>query len=192
LEEILIDARFEAAPADSYAFVLFAIRRPTAPLADLVRRWHETAPGTTLLAVGGRTLELNRIAMLEAGADAYVREPAEFPELRARVQAAVRRCRSQVRPAQRFSCGGATIDLGARSIRAASHNVHLTPTECEILKHLILRVNETVPSNELVKGLWGTDPQKSVHSLRLFIRKLRSKLEPDPAHPQYLVTEPAL
>ena len=74
----------------------------------------------------------------------------------------------------------------------ADHDVRLTPTECGILEYLASHANQTVPCDELVKMLWGADPQKGVHSLRLFIRKLRQKLEPDPTHPQYLVTDPTI
>ena len=74
----------------------------------------------------------------------------------------------------------------------AGREIRLTPTECGILEHLASHVNQTVPCSDLVKMLWGPDPQKGVHSIRRFISKLRQKLEPDPAHPRYLVTEPAI
>jgi len=85
--------------------------------------------------------------------------------------------------------GSGIVDLETRTIRVAGGQVRLTPTECGILEQLASRINHTVPGGELVKALWGADPQKGVHSLRLFIRKLRQKLEPDPTHPIYLVTD---
>jgi two-component system KDP operon response regulator KdpE len=104
----------------------------------------------------------------------------------------LRRARSQGHRSRMVWFGAGTIDLDARVVRAANHDVSLTPTEFGILEHLVSHANHTVPSDELVKMLWGADPQRGVHSLRLFIRKLRQKLEPDPTRPQFLVTEPTV
>jgi two-component system KDP operon response regulator KdpE len=140
--------------------------------------------------VGSRTAQANRLAVLEAGVNAYLTNPVIVPELTARVRAALHRFRSQDARQRQLSLGTSIIDLEARMIRAGKEYTRLTPTECGILEYLASHVNQTVSFNELVKILWGPDPQKGVHSLRLFIRKLRQKLEPDPTHPRYLVTEP--
>ena len=73
-----------------------------------------------------------------------------------------------------------------------NQELHLTPTECSLLEHLASHLNQTVPSTELVRALWGLDAGKGVHSLRVFIKSLRHKIEPSPARPQYIVTEPRL
>lgn len=177
---------------DGYCIVVFDIQRLTARLLELVRAFKDNAPDATLLVCGGRTGQPNRIAVLEAGVEAYLTKPVVLPELRARVRAALRRFRSHDATLRRFSLGYGTIDLEARMIHGAGRETRLTPTECGILEHLAMHMNQTVPSIELVRTLWGDDPQKGVHSLRLFIRKLRNKLEPDPAHPRYLVTEPTI
>ncbi len=181
-----------AAPADGYCLVLFDIQRLTAALLEMIRIWRDYARDTTLIVLGSRAAQPNRVALLEAGVDAYFIKPVIVPELRARLRATLRRFRSQDAGSRSFSFGARTLDLEARVVRAANGDVRLTPTEYEILEHLALHLNQTVPSSQLVKTLWGDDPQKGVHSLRLFIRKLRRKLEPDPAHPRYLVTDQAL
>jgi len=124
--------------------------------------------------------------------NAYLPKPLVVAELRARIRASLRRFRSQEVKLRRFAFDEGVIDLDAHYIRMADHNIRLTPTECGILEHLAAHANQTVASNDLVKMLWGQDPQKGVHSIRRFISKLRQKLEPDPAHPRYLVTEPAI
>jgi len=157
-------------------------------LLEVLRAWHDGVPGATLLVVGRRIVEAKRIAVLETGVNAYLMKPVIVPELAARVRAALRRFRCL----RQFPFGTIIIDLEARLIRAPETHVRLTPTECGILEHLALHINRTVPGSELVKSLWGDDPQKGVHSLRLSIQGLRQKLEPDPANPRYLVTEPTV
>jgi DNA-binding winged helix-turn-helix (wHTH) protein len=88
--------------------------------------------------------------------------------------------------------GDKTVTLGTRVVRGSLGEVRLTRFECSILKHLLAHVNQTVPSVELVRKLWPSDPTKGVHSLRAFIKNLRKKIEPDPAHPQHIVTDLAI
>jgi two-component system KDP operon response regulator KdpE len=190
VEEAPFETQSAAIPIAGYCLAIFDVHRPTKRLLDIIRAWLDDQPGTTLVVIGGRTAQADRIAMLEAGVNAYLTKPVIVPELAARIRAALRRVRSREVPVRQLALGMGTIDLEARAIRSPGHNVRLTPTECAILEQLALHVNQTVPGNELVKMLWGPDPQKGVHSLRLFIRRLRQKIEADPAHPQYLVTEP--
>jgi len=77
-------------------------------------------------------------------------------------------------------------------IETGNQGVHLTPTEHSLLEQLASHPNQTVPGLELVRTLWGPDASKGVHSLRVFIKSLRHKIEPHPARPQYIVTEPRI
>lgn len=189
LDEAPLDAH-TSVPVDGYFLVLFDVQRHMTRLLDVIRAWRDLVSDTTLIVVGSRTAQANRIAVLETGVHAYLTKPVMVAELRARIRAALRRVRSHDNRLRVLSFGAGTIDLEARAFRTPGHNIRLTPTECAILEHLASRINQTVPGGELVRLLWGPDPQKGVHSLRLFIRKLRQKLEADPAHPKYLVTEP--
>jgi two-component system KDP operon response regulator KdpE len=191
VEESPLEIDF-AVPVEGYCLVLFAVERVSGRLLDIVRAWHDQVLDTALIVVANRADQANKMAVLESGVSAYLAKPIALPELRARVRAALRRSRSQDTRLRRLSFGMATIDLETRIARTADRDVRITATEVLILKHLASHANQTVASNELVRVLWGTDPQKGVHSLRLFIRKLRQKLEPDPKHPRYLVTQPAL
>jgi len=190
VEQAPFETETAAEPTAGYCLVLFDVRRPTMRLLEVIRAWIDEQPGTTLVVIGGRTAQADRIAVLEAGVHAYLTKPVIVPELAARIRAALRRFRSRDLPRHQLSLGADTLDLEARAIRGPGHYVRLTPTECAILEHLASHANQTVPGTELVKRLWGADPQKGVHSIRLFIRKLRQKLEVDPGHPKYLVTEP--
>ncbi|MBZ5592469.1 MAG: response regulator transcription factor [Acidobacteriia bacterium] len=191
VEEKSIEAQSEAV-AKGYSLVLFHVHRPTPRVLVLAAAWRDAVPETTLLVVGDRIARANRMAVLEAGVNAYLTKPVVIPEFLARIRAALRRFRSQDARMHRCSLGTSTIDLDARTIRAADSNSRLTPTECVILAHLASHPNQTVPCNELVKTIWGADPQKGAHSLRLLIKRLRNKLEPDPTNPRYLVTDHAI
>jgi two-component system, OmpR family, KDP operon response regulator KdpE len=182
----------KSTPANGYRIVVFDIQRLSARLLEVIRQWRDGASETMFLVAGSRAAQASRIAVLETGVDAYLTKPLAVGELRARIRAALRRFQSHDSRLRCFPLGSVTIDLEARMIRGSDRDRRLTPTECVILEQLALHMNQTVPSMELVKTLWGSDPQKGVHSLRLFIRKLRNKLEPDPAHPRYLVTEPTI
>jgi len=168
------------------------VQRPDGRLLDITRAWRDVLVDSTIVVVGGRATQSSRIAVLEAGVNAYLSGPDLVPELRARVRATLRRFRTQDTRLRRLPFAGGVIDLDARTVQMGGRDIHLTPTECGILEHLCLHANQTVPSEDLVRVLWGADPQKGVHSLRLFIRKLRQKLEPDPTNPRYIVTQPSM
>ena len=91
---------------------------------------------------------------------------------------------------RRLVLGPSTIDPDLHRILNGKRETHLTPTECRLLEELLLHLNQTVPSASLVRTLWGLDTRKGVHSLRVFIKSLRQKIEPLCAKPQYLLTEP--
>jgi len=88
--------------------------------------------------------------------------------------------------------GDKTVVLNARVVRGSLGEVRLTWLECGVLSHLFAHTNQSVPSGDLVRKLWPSDPTKGVHSLRAFIKNLRKKIEPDPARPKYIVTDRAI
>jgi len=192
VEETKFDTQTAAMPREGYRLVVFDVERPTRRLLEVLRAWHDDVPGTLLVVIGSRTTQANRMAVLKAGVNSYLKKNGAVPDLTTRVRAVLRTFRSHDMRLRRFPFGAGIIDLEERSFRAPDRHVRLTPTECGILQHLALHMNQTVPFRELVETLWGPDPQKGVYSIRVFIRKLRKKLEPDPTHPVYLVTEPMI
>lgn len=137
-----------------------------------------------------RNSEADKVAALDAGADDYITKPFGTPELLARIRAALRRVpASQTSPAK-ISAGQLEIDFGARTVRNGDTTVHLTPKELDLLRYLTEHQNEVVKHRELLQAVWGPDYGDQVEYLRVFIKKLRNKIEADPEHPEYITTEP--
>jgi two-component system, OmpR family, KDP operon response regulator KdpE len=137
-----------------------------------------------------RNSEEDKIDALDAGADDFVTKPFSTPELLARIRAALRRVPASSSSPGRIRAGELLIDFAARTVAKRGATAHLTPKELDLLRYLTQRSNETVPHRELLQAVWGPDYGDQVDYLRVFIRNLRNKIEPDPEHPEYITTEP--
>ncbi len=138
-----------------------------------------------------RDAEAEKIAALDAGADDYVTKPFRMPELLARIRAALRRVPEVVSGAEeilRFD--DLEINFSTRRVVAAGREVRLTPKEFDLLRYLASHPNVPIPHARLLQAVWGPDYGNEVEYLRVFVNHLRKKLEPDPASPRYLLTEP--
>lgn len=138
-----------------------------------------------------RSSEQDKVAALDAGADDYVTKPFGIPELLARIRAALRRV--QLTPAsegQTLELGGTEIDLAARRVRRGTKEIRLTPKEFDLLHYLVSNPNVAIPHTKLLQAVWGPDYGDQVEYLRVFVNQLRKKIEPDPAKPRFLLTEP--
>ena len=134
--------------------------------------------------------ESAKVETLDAGADDFVTKPYSTPELLARIRAALRRLPVPQSAASRLHIGELTIDFTARTVTNGAATTHLTPKELDLLRYLTQHANEAVPHRELLQAVWGPDYGDQVEYLRVFIKSLRKKIEPNPDHPQYITTEP--
>jgi two-component system KDP operon response regulator KdpE len=138
-----------------------------------------------------RSSEQDKVTALDAGADDYVTKPFGLPELLARIRAALRRV--PVVPGgegEALQLSGVEIDLAARRVRKGDKEVRLTPKEYDLLSYLMANPNVPIPHTKLLQAVWGPDYGDQVEYLRVFVNQLRKKIEPDPAKPRYLLTEP--
>lgn len=145
-----------------------------------------------IVVLSARTMETQKIAALDAGADDYVAKPFSAPELLARVRAALRRsARSSEQPPV-LQLGEITVDLTRREAHSREAEVHLTPLEYRVLEALARQAGMIVTPNQLIKEVWGPDRSDDTRSLRACLKNLRQKLEPNPSRPRYIVTEVGL
>jgi two-component system, OmpR family, KDP operon response regulator KdpE len=142
-----------------------------------------------ILALSCRDDEDAAVGALDSGADDYIRKPFGVKELLARVGSALRRrAREQGQPAHLVT-GGLEIDLLHRRIRSRGHDVHLAVKPYAVLRELAEKAGKVLTHEELLRAVWGERCVDRIPYLRVAIRELRRKLEDDPTHPQYIITE---
>jgi two-component system KDP operon response regulator KdpE len=174
-----------------------AIRPPKAVILDLVlpdrhgsdvcrelRAWSE-APILVLSAIGD---EDEKVAALDAGADDYVTKPFGTDELLARLRAALRRTAPERGPI--FEIGELVVDLDKRAVTFAGEPVSLTPNEFDLLRLFARNEGKLLTHPAILREVWGPAYDAESHYLHVYVSQLRRKLEPDPARPRYLLTEP--
>ncbi|MFE2151751.1 response regulator [Streptomyces lavendulae] len=187
------------------ALRLAAARKPDVIVLDLglpdmdgvdviksVRGWSRVP----ILVLSARHTSEDKIRALDAGADDYVTKPFSMDELLARLRAAARR--------QEPASGSAadkvtvvttdefTIDLVAKKVHRGERTVRLTPTEWHLLEILITHPGHLVSQSRLLLEVWGPTYSENTNYLRVYMAQLRRKLEADPSHPRYLITEPGM
>lgn len=198
LRTSLRGAGYEVETADSVASALAAaaMRPPEAVILDLVlpdgtgtdvarelRTW-STAPVIILSAVGE---EREKIAALDAGADDYVTKPVGIDELLARLRAVLRRTTPSGEPV--INVGELVIDLQKRLVVAAGKPVHLTPHQFDLLRVFAINQGKLLTHRMLLQEVWGPGYGNESNLLQVNVSQLRRKIEPDRAHPRYLLTE---
>jgi two-component system KDP operon response regulator KdpE len=147
-------------------------------------------PNVAIVMLTVHNTEAAKVEALDAGADDFVTKPFGTPELLARIRAALRRVPVAQAAPNQLRVGQLTIDFAARIVRQGSATSHLTPKELDLLRYLTQHANQAVSHRELLQAVWGPDYGDQVDYLRVFIKTLRKKIEPDPDHPQYITTEP--
>jgi two-component system KDP operon response regulator KdpE len=132
--------------------------------------------------------EREKVASLDAGADDYVEKPFGIDELLARLRAALRRAGPPGGPV--LEIGDLVVDLDKRSVEIAGKPVQLTPHEFELLRVLAQNEGKLLTHPTLLREVWGPAYGDESHYLHVYVSNLRRKIEPDPARPRYLLTEP--
>ncbi|HSP73329.1 MAG TPA: response regulator [Gaiellaceae bacterium] len=179
------------------ALTAAAAHPPEAVILDLVlpdgdgtevcrelRGWSD-APVIVLSAVGE---ERQKIAALDAGADDYVTKPFSVDELLARLRAVLRRAAPSQEPV--IEIGELRVDVAERIVTVGGRRVKLSPHEFDLLRVLAQNQGKLLTHRMLLREVWGPAYQVEAHYLRVYVSHLRRKLEPDPASPRYLLTEP--
>jgi two-component system KDP operon response regulator KdpE len=199
LRTSLRGAGYEVETADSVeaALAAAAMRPPEAVILDLVlpdgtgtevarelRRW-SSAPVIVLSAVGE---EREKVAALDAGADDYVTKPVGIDELLARLRAVLRRTAPSGEPV--ITVGELVVDLAKRLVTVAGKPIHLTPHQFDLLRVFAVNAGKLLTHRMLLREVWGPGYGNESNLLHVNVSQLRRKIEPDRAHPRYLLTEP--
>ena len=189
----------ETATTGEQALTAAAVRPPDAVILDLVlpdmrgtevtrelRAW-TSAPVIVLSVVGD---EGEKVAALDAGADDYVTKPFGVDELLARLRASLRRADPSPEPV--LEVGELRIDLEAREVTVGGSPVQLTPHEYSLLRLLARNEGKLLTHQAILREVWGQAYADESHYLHVYVSQLRRKLEPDPARPRYILTEPGV
>jgi two-component system KDP operon response regulator KdpE len=143
-----------------------------------------------IMIVSARKTEKEKVEALESGADDYVTKPLGIEELVARIHAVTRR--PSVAPHSRvIRLDSVEIDLESHEVRRGDEIVHLTSKEFKLMYYFVQNAGKVISHRRILQAVWGPDYGNEVEYLRVFINQLRKKIEPNPSHPQYILTEPS-
>lgn len=146
-----------------------------------------------IIMLSARGQEKDIVRALHLGADDYLTKPFGVEEMLARVQAVLRRtARPSFVPRPPLKVGDLEIDFAARRVTVRGREVQLTPTEYELLTHLALNAGRVLTHRALLQAVWGPEYGEETEYLWAYIRRLRRKIEPDPSHPRYILTQPGV
>ena len=157
---------------------------------EVTRRLREWSK-TPIIILSVREAENDKIAALDAGADDYLTKPFSTGELMARMRVAMRHLGAKPNEPV-LIVDGLKMDLSRRIVTVDENQISLTPTEYEILRILLQNAGKVITHRQLLRQVWGTAYESEMHILRVNISNLRRKIEPDPARPHYLLTEPGV
>jgi two-component system KDP operon response regulator KdpE len=186
------EAAMERVRAEKFDLILLDINLPGLSGLEICRAIRSRSD-VSIIMLTVRDRSLDKIEALDAGADGYVTKPFDVNELLARIRATLRRA-----PASALSAGsvlhldGLEISFHDRQVKVSGRTTRLTPTELDLLHYFVTHTNIVLPHDQILQAVWGPDYGNEVEYLRVFVNQLRKKIEPDPAHPRYILTEPWL
>jgi len=144
-----------------------------------------------IIVLSARSQEHDKVAALDLGADDYVTKPFGVGELLARMRVALRHAaQTEDEPGETvFTSGRLRVDLDKRQVWVGEQEIHLTPIEYKLLTVLIRHAGKVLTHRQLLQEVWGPHHTQDAHYVRIYVRQLRNKLEPNPSHPRFLLTE---
>lgn len=188
LEATTAEAALRLAVAEQPELVVLDLGLPDREGFDVLsalREWSRMP----VFVLSVRNREGEKVRAFELGADDYVVKPFGMPELLARIKAALRRRIEGESPEPVFRVGGLEVDLGRRMVRVENAEVRLSPKQYRLLQILVSNAGKVVTHRQLLNEVWGAAHRDDIQYLRVFVRKLRRRIEADPARPRYVLTE---
>lgn len=181
------------ATAQTPDVILLDLGLPDGDGIDITRRMREWSR-IPIIVISARGLEEDKVAALDAGADDYLTKPFSVNELLARVRVALRHAENQGTAGDNavLEFDGLRIDPSRREVTRDGREVHLTPIEYKLLLLLARNAGRVLTHRQIIKEIWGTAYAGQSHHVRVHMAELRKKIEPDPARPKFLTTEPGV
>lgn len=190
---------YELVEAEDGAGALEAVRRSAPDLIvldlglpdidglEVIRRLRSNGVATPVIVLSSRMDETGKVEALDLGADDYVTKPFGVPELLARIRAALRHRLQQQGERPLFRSGDLSVDLVRRIVTVRGEEVKLSPREYDLLRLLVSHAGKVLTHRMILKEVWGGETD--IQYLRIYIRQLRQKIEPDPERPRHILTE---
>ena len=192
----------ETAETGGQALDSFSCRPPDLILLDLglpdidgtvVIQEVRARASTPIVVLSVRGAEHDKVTALDLGADDYLTKPFGVEELLARVRVALRHAAGVASgTAAVFKTGDLEVDIEHRRVRVGAEEVHLTPTEYDLLKTFVRQPDKVLTDRMLLRAVWGPEYGSEAHYLHVYVARLRRKIEKDPQRPRYLLTEPGV
>lgn len=154
---------------------------------EIIRRLRNGGDAAPIIVLSSRGDEAGKVEALDLGADDYVTKPFGVDELLARIRTALRHKLQQKGERPVFRSGGLSVDLVRRLVTMDGSEVRLSPREYDLLRLLVAHAGKVLTHKFILKEVWGGDTD--VQYLRIYIRQLRQKIEPDPERPRHILTE---
>jgi two-component system KDP operon response regulator KdpE len=174
----------------NYEAVLLDINMPGMGGIETCRRICQSYPRLPIIMLTVLDEEDDKVEALDAGADDYVTKPFQVRELTARLRAAIRRSKKTVTTADSLTIiGEVTLDRVRHRVEKSGVEIHLTPKEFDLLGYLMNHAGRPVPHHRLLTSVWGPEYGNEREYLRVLVNQLRKKMEEDPTHPTYILTE---
>lgn len=174
----------------TYDAVLLDINMPGMGGMETCRRIFDTYPRLPVIMLTVRDDEEDKVEALDAGAHDYVTKPFQVRELTARLRAAIRGSRTPAVPSDTLiAIGDLILNPGRYRIEKLGQEIHLTPKEFEMLRYLMEHAGRPVLHSRLLTSIWGPEYGNEREYLRVLINQIRKKIEDDPTHPTYILTE---
>jgi two-component system KDP operon response regulator KdpE len=184
------DEALEKLRSEAFDLILLDVNMPGSSGMEICRVIRSSSDIAVIMLTVNNT-EKSKVEALDAGADDYVTKPFSTPELLARIRATLRRLPQLPDDAglKQLTLQGVEIDLPSRQTTVRGRASRLTAKEFDLLSYLLARPNRTISHRELLQAVWGPDYGDELEYLRVFVNRLRKKIEPDPAKPRFLVTD---
>ena len=193
LEAVTGSAGLAEAATRNPAVILLDLGLPDIDGLEVTRRLRTWTPAP-IIVLSARGQEFDKVEALDAGADDYLTKPFGVPELLARIRVALRHRRQHAGPPSEpvVTFGAVRVDLAERKVTRDGEPLHLTPTQYKLLAVLVRHAGKVVTHGQLLQEAWGPAYAEETQYVRVYVGHLRHRLEPDPARPRYLITEPGV